>query len=737
MPSNRILKVAVPCQLPTLLDYRLDATLSPRNVVPGMRVVVPFRRQTCIGVVFGITASSGLPDDKLKTVLELPDAVAVYPPSMLDLLRWASRYYLHPVGMVANAALPARLRRCGQSFSQPAEPDVWCAAPASEPDHLRRAPRQRQILALLSRYPDGLDRHQLDGMTSNWRAPLQALVDKRLVVKRRRTCRPSSTPPPPPRQLNREQVDAISRILQPASGPADDTRIHCLFGVTGSGKTEVYLALIRHYLQQDKQILVMVPEIGLTPQISHRLTEALPVRIAVFHSGLNESQRYAAWYDAASGRARVLVGTRSSVFTPMPDLGLIILDEEHDGSYKQQDGFRYNARDLAVVRARNENCRIVLGSATPSLETLNNINEQRYHVSYLRQRANARPAPSLQLINLCNQKIQEGLSATLIERITRHLDQDGQVLLFINRRGFSPLLMCHHCGWHMQCPRCDSNMTYHKRHHQVRCHHCDCQRPAPERCGECGSDEVIAIGSGTERIETVLKTLFPDTRISRIDRDSTRRKGSLQAKLARARSGETGILVGTQMLAKGHDFPNLTLVAILDTDQALYSSDFRAAEHLAQLVTQVAGRAGRAEKTGEVILQTHHPEHPLLQSLLHDGYRTFAEKALQERRQAGLPPCRHMVMLRSESVRPNDGKTFLQEAVQVLQQANRENVDIFGPVSAPMEKRAGRYRYQLMLQASSRSTLNRLLHHCLDAISRLKSARRARWSIDVDPYDTF
>jgi primosomal protein N' (replication factor Y) len=452
---------------------------------------------------------------------------------------------------------------------------------------------------------------------------------------------------------------------------------------------------------------------------------------------MTDKHRYAAWHAAANNQAQLVIGTRSSIFTPMPNLGLIIIDEEHDGSYKQQDGFRYNARDLAILRAKSSNIPIVLGSATPSLESLNNINERRYEVHYLKQRANKKQLPRIELINLCNQKLHEGMAETLLTKIKQQLDNQGQVLLFINRRGFAPLLMCHDCGWTTNCQRCDAHMTYHKRRGQLHCHHCGAQRRAPELCDDCGSTNVLAIGAGTERIEHFLQTHFPDTLVNRIDRDSTRNKGSLEAKLGQAHSGETGILVGTQMLAKGHDFPNVTLVAILDTDQALFSADFRASEHLAQLVTQVSGRAGRAEKSGEVVIQTHHPDHPLLQTLLHKGYGAFAEAALAERRAAGLPPAKHLVLLRCESVETKAAQTFLDEAVACARQIELNNIEVFGPIPAPMERRAGRYRYQVMLQSEQRKGLHQLISWWVPQLQQLPSARKVRWSIDVDPYDTF
>jgi primosomal protein N' (replication factor Y) len=329
------------------------------------------------------------------------------------------------------------------------------------------------------------------------------------------------------------------------------------------------------------------------------------------------------------------------------------------------------------------------------------------------------------------------MAETLLSKIKLHLAQQGQVLLFINRRGFAPLLMCHDCGWTTSCQSCDAHMTFHKRRNQLHCHHCGAQRPVPDTCQECGSDNILAIGAGTERIEHYLQQTFPATQVSRIDRDTTRNKGSLQEKLEQARSGQSGILVGTQMLAKGHDFPNITLVCILDTDQALFSADFRAAEHLAQLITQVSGRAGRAEKSGQVLIQTHHPEHPLLQTLLHHGYPAFAKAALVERKQAGLPPVRPLVLLRCESVEINASQTFLNSAIELAKQADLSEIDIFGPIPAPMERRAGRYRYQVMLQSDNRKSIHRFMRWWIPQLQQLTTARKVRWSVDVDPYDTF
>ena len=714
---------------------------------PGVRVRVPFGRQKLIGIVIEECHATDVPANKIKSIIAVLDDHNLLGSDILKLLFWAARYYVHPLGDVLQTALPVFLRnnddatpclntywRLKQPQTQPSPKHSSMLTQDAILQTLKRAPKQFQLYQLLLASDNGLDADALNSLTENWRVPVHALLEKQLIesfVKPALLTQQNKNKASI--KLNDEQTEAIVNIESHRHQHA----VHVVNGITGSGKTEIYLALCESMLADNKQILVLVPEIGLTPQLTQRFLERLNASIVVLHSAMNDKQRYAAWHAAANKQAQLVIGTRSSIFTPLPDLGLIIIDEEHDGSYKQQDGFRYNARDLAIVRANNNNIPIVLGSATPSLESLNNINEHRYKVYYLKQRANKKPLPKIKLINLCSQKLHEGLAETLLTKIKQHLEQQGQVLLFINRRGFAPLLMCHDCGWTTNCQRCDAHMTFHKRRNQLHCHHCGAQRPAPDDCEECGSSNILAIGAGTERIEHFLQEYFPDTQVSRIDRDTTRNKGSLQEKLEKAHSGESGILVGTQMLAKGHDFPNITLVCVLDTDQALFSADFRAAEHLAQLITQVSGRAGRAEKAGEVLIQTHHPDHPLLQTLLHSGYQAFAEAALQERHAAGLPPVRHLVLLRCESVEAKAAQTFLQQAADSAKQVDSENIDLFGPIPAPMERRAGRYRYQIMLQSKQRKALHQFLSWWAPQLQQLASARKVRWSIDVDPYDTF
>ncbi|MCK5640042.1 MAG: primosomal protein N', partial [Gammaproteobacteria bacterium] len=508
-------------------------------------------------------------------------------------------------------------------------------------------------------------------------------------------------------------------------------------GVTGSGKTEVYLRIIEEVLASGRQALVLVPEIGLTPQLVQRFQQRFPVPIALLHSGLNDTERLNAWLMARDGSAPIVIGTRSAVFTPLCKPGVIIVDEEHDASYKQHDGFRYSARDLAVMRGHLVQVPVLLGSATPSMESLHNTRSVRYGLLELSKRAGAASQPSIRLLDIRSQPMDEGLSDNLLQVMRRHLQQNGQILLFLNRRGYAPVLMCHDCGWVGKCQRCDAHLTLYAGQRRMRCHHCASERPVFSECPECKSHELHPVGQGTERVEQALQRNFPDTEIARIDRDSTRRKGSMEAMLERIHEGKTRILVGTQMLAKGHHFPGVTLVAILDCDQGLFSVDFRASERMAQLITQVAGRAGRAEKSGEVLIQTHHPEHPLLQCLIQQGYQGFSKAILAERQAAELPPFSHMALLRAEAVAADAAMTFLCEARDLAQAIDVSDVDILGPVPAPMERRAGRFRAQLLLQATQRQDLQNLLSPWIQQLEGLKAGRKVRWSLDVDPYEMY
>ena len=514
-------------------------------------------------------------------------------------------------------------------------------------------------------------------------------------------------------------------------------RAFLLDGITGSGKTEVYLALGERHLSAGHQVLILVPEIALTPQLLRRIERRIQAPIALLHSGLSAGERERAWLQALRGAARVVVGTRSAVFTPMPELGLIVVDEEHDLSFKQQEGFRYSARDLAVVRARRRNCPLLLGSATPSLESLHNARRGRYRRLELTQRAGPARPPRLDLLDIRDAPLRGGMSPVLLRLAAEALAAGNQILLFLNRRGYAPVLTCHHCGWVSECPRCDARMTLHRADGLLWCHHCGHQGPLPEACPGCSAGGLRPLGQGTERLEETLAQLLPGFSVARIDRDSTRRKGSLEERLQEIRDGRHRILVGTQMLAKGHDFPDVTLVGVLDADYGLFGADFRAAERMAQLIVQVAGRAGRAEKPGRGVIQTRHPEHPLLQLLIRRGYPAFAEAALGERRDALLPPLTHQALLRAEAADARAPLSFLELAARQGRALAADQVELWGPVPAPMERRAGRFRAQLLLQAAAREQLQRLLAAWVPALGTIPGARRVRWSVDVDPQELF
>ncbi|MFI4955665.1 MAG: primosomal protein N' [Gammaproteobacteria bacterium] len=528
--------------------------------------------------------------------------------------------------------------------------------------------------------------------------------------------------------LTEEQHKALTHITE----HRDTFHVSLLHGITGSGKTEVYLQAMAPVLAAGQQVLILVPEIGLTPQIVSRVEARFGLPVAVLHSGLADGARAQAWLAAQRNEIQIIIATRSGVFVPAPTLGLIIIDEEHDLSFKQQEGFRYHARDLAVWRAKALGIPVILGSATPSFESMKQADIGRYTTLSLTERAQGLKTP-LRLIDLRNERMEANISPVLLEAIAKRLERKEQVLLFLNRRGFAPTWMCHGCGWIATCPRCDAHLTYHQDKRLI-CHHCDHQVKTLMRCKECGSPSYVLLGQGTQRIEEYLTKCFPHARIARVDRDSTRKKNALTDVLDQVHAGEIDILLGTQMLAKGHHFPKVTLVAILDADSGLLSSDFRAPERLAQLLTQVSGRAGREHLPGEVFVQTHHPDHPLLMEWLQGGYTHFAKKAMIERSQLSLPPFGHMTLLRAESPKQDAPMAFLMEVKQWLN-AHAKDLSVLGPIPALMEKRQGKFRAQLLLQATQRQHLHECLHHLMHAIENHLSSRSVRFSWDVDPQE--
>lgn len=727
-----IARVALPVPLDKQFDYQIPAHLFP---IIGGRVSVPFGRQTLVGVVTALVNQSEFSFDKLKPLKQVLDSQPVWPDSLYELLQWCSQFYQYPLGDTLLNAMPSALRKGKEAdFATLVEWQLTVAGRNQLMLGFGRAVKQAKVMHMLE---SGSVPHQhfIDEEVSS--SVLKTLQEKGWIESIE--CKPeirdwsrqveADVDKP---KLNEEQAIAIATV-----NSFDGFGCFLLEGVTGSGKTEVYLNLIKPVLEKGRQALVLVPEIGLTPQTINRFRHRFNVPVEVIHSGLNDSERLNAWLSARDKAAGIVIGTRSALLTPFADLGIIIVDEEHDASYKQQDSLRYHARDVAVMRANKEQIPIVLGSATPALETLHNALSGKYHHLTLTERAGNAVPTTNKVLDVKGQYLESGLSASLIAEMRQHLSAGNQVMLFLNRRGFSPALMCHDCGWIAECKRCDAYYTYHQYSNEIRCHHCGSQQPTIHQCQGCGSSNLVTVGVGTEQLEAQLGELFPEYKTIRIDRDSTRRKGSLESALGDIRSGKYQILIGTQMLAKGHHFPDVTLVALLDVDGSLYSSDFRASERLAQLFIQVAGRAGRASKPGEVILQTHHPEHSLLQALLTKSYRHFAETALQERKFAMLPPYSYLTLFRAEANNSQHVEAFLRQVRHTLEAHPLFDryCQVLGPTPAPLAKRAGKHRWQLMLQTQTRPTMQKLLSSAKPAIQMLPNAKKVRWSLDIEPQD--
>ncbi|SIQ88458.1 primosomal protein N' [Marinobacterium stanieri] len=732
-----IFRLAIPSPLHRLFDYR-PPVYGAVDAAPGCRVRVPFGNREVIGILVDRVAEteSDCPPDKLKAALEVLDEIPVLCDELYQLTCWAARYYQHPLGDALQQALPVLLRQ-GQS-DRFQHQTLWRASQDASLSQLAsNAHRQRELLQLLLEHPQGISTDALKAEGGDPKL-LRTLESKGLAASmEKRPQLPHADEQEQvlreaPLTLNNEQGAVVSRLQQ-----ANGFLPLLLEGVTGSGKTEVYLQAIQHVLEQGKQALVLVPEIGLTPQTTARFKARFNVPVLALHSGMTDRQRLDAWLWAREGSARILIGTRSAIFTPLKHPGIIIVDEEHDGSFKQQDGFRYHARDLAVYRARQLNVPVLLGSATPSLESLQNALSGRFEHLRLTQRAgNARP-PKFELMDIKQQTLDAGLSSGLLARIHQHLRQGTQVLIFLNRRGFSPALVCHDCGTPVDCTRCDARMTLHRQPPHLHCHHCDRQTPIPRRCSQCGSDQLRPAGSGTERIEDRLQVHFPDVPIHRVDRDSTQRKNALERIMTEVHKGEPCILVGTQMLAKGHHFPKVTLVAILDADAGLFSADFRGMEKTAQLTLQVAGRAGRADHPGEVVLQTMQADHPMLNTLVHAGYEPFAREELRLRQGGHLPPFSHHALIRAEANRQGLAENFLLSLREWGQQYLPEHVHCIGPFPALMEKRAGLFRAQMLIQAGQRKPLHQALALLVSMMQEHPEARRVRWTLDVDPIDSY
>lgn len=732
--NETILRVAINAPLSRLFDYLPPehVGLLPNALQPGTRVLVPFGRQKQTGIIIECGESSEVPIHKLRRAISIIDEAPLLGEADLWLLGFASNYYQHPIGEVAAAALPKPLRQ-GQSLNPVIQQlSITEVGRTVEIDALgRRAPKQAEFLEALH---SPLRFDELDAVLPGWRRLKKAMLDKGWI----RVIDIEDAPPisvqgdtQPSLTLNSDQMKAVTAIRD-RSG----FHVSLLDGVTGSGKTEVYLHLMQDHLDAGRQILILVPEIGLTPQLLSRLSRRLGKDPVVLHSSLSDGARLAAWRDVRSGAADVVIGTRSAVFVPMKNPGLIIVDEEHDNSLKQQEGFRYSARDLAIARGMHSQVPVVLGTATPSLETLKRCNDGAYLHLRLPARAGASAPPLMRLIDLTIYPSNDGISEPAANAIRKNLDAGGQALIFLNRRGFAPTLICGGCGKIAECGRCDARMTVHAADNELRCHHCGAFRPIDADCSDCGGS-YLPLGHGTERLEESLRARFPREAIARVDSDSTRLKGTMDRALSLATTGETKILIGTQMLSKGHHFPKLTLVVVVNADQGLFSTDFRGAEKLAQTLVQVSGRAGREKRQGEVLIQTAFPAHPFWGELFRGGYDMVAASALEERERAAWPPFTRLALVRSSAHKRDDAFVFLESARRWLDANNDGDVRILGPVSAPMERRAGRYRAQLLIQSANRQALQQLLQRLRQQLESDSNARKVRWSMDVDPIELF
>lgn len=676
--------ITIPNTLRDHYDYLppVDELICPQTNTDyiGKRITVPFRKSEKIGIITGISHHSHVAEHKLKSATTIIDETPLLSADTLIFLKWASSYYQCPLSELLAIALPAKLRQ-GAAY-----------------------PSETQLAS--------------------------TLVKKKLEEVLQ------------PHSLNAEQQIAVTAIIQ----ALNTFTPFLLHGITGSGKTEVYLQSIQRALQENKQILVLVPEIGLTPQLLQRFQQRFNIPIFTYHSGLSDKERYHTWLAANNTQASIIIGTRSAIFLPLPQLGLIVIDEEHDPSFKQHDYPYYSARDLAIVRAQRIKCPIVLGSATPSLESLYNAQQGKYQLLQLTERAgNAKPPEifivDLKTQDLNKQKKKQGLTPHLLSKIKEHLDNGNQVLLFINRRGYAPVMFCAQCRWTAKCKHCDAHLTVHQSdpNHEtiqdkfLKCHHCETKYLLLNACPDCAHPELIPVGRGTERFEEHLQEHFADHKILRIDRDSTRKKNSFARLVKEVEDGKADILLGTQMLAKGHHFPNVTLVGILDADHGFFNADFRATERLGQLLIQVAGRAGREAQAGEVIIQTHVPEHPLLRQLLAEGYIPFANSLLAERQVTQLAPYHHLALFKIEAKQKNISLSLLQEIKKIALSFKIENTQILGPIPAPMEKRAGFYRAHLLLKSPHRPTLHQLLSQLSQRLTKLKLASKARLMLEIDP----
>ncbi|MEP7156287.1 MAG: primosomal protein N' [Betaproteobacteria bacterium] len=731
----RIAQVALDLPLEKNFDFLApDADVSD----VGRLAVVPFGNKLLSSVIVDVVAESDVPLDKLKALIHIQRALPKFSADDFALIRFCQDYYHHPFGPIALNGLPPAMRSV--RLVEPKKDRIATITSEGQLALVSLSPRavaQRSMLEALQQAPQPAallrERHERAAAT------LRTLVEKGWVEFQESASHQPVQPDAKRRThvtgpvLNAGQQAAVSAV----TGHLDEFVSFLLSGITGSGKTEVYLRLIAEVLNRGRQALVLMPEINLTPQFLRHLQSRFPdSRVVEQHSGMADVPRMSAYLDAESGRADIVIGTRLAVFTPMPRLGIIVVDEEHDASFKQQEGFRYSARDVAVFRASQTGCPVVLGSATPSLESLQNVSRERFTELKLPDRAAPNAVlPKVDFIDLNTERTENGLSAALIKALDETVKRGEQALVFINRRGYSPALVCAQCGWMPECKRCSARLVFHQSERRLKCHHCGYQARIPSSCSECGSHDMVPAGQGTERVEIALRAHLPNVRIARVDRDSTRRRGSAEKIFEAAAAGELDILVGTQMLSKGHDFPRITLVGVVNADGGMFSADFRAAERMVAQLMQVAGRAGRADLPGRVLIQTRFAGHPLYQAVAAQDHARFAAIAMAERKMARLPPFTFLALLRAEAKTAAALADFMAHAVEAAQIPGSEGaVFVWDPVPAPLSRKAGLERRQLLVQSDGRGSLQKFLAAWLPRL-REREWRAVKWVIDVDPQE--
>ena len=733
--SDNLIEVLVPIPLLEKFSYLLPKHIKSSLPLPGSRVLVPFGRRTLVGIVWKTNSSPNLKIKKYKYIKEVIDNEPLLTKDLLDLADWASRYYHHPLGEVISYFFPPSLRKGKDAkFLETSFWDLTNKGEFFRLEDLSRAPNQQKALEIF-REKGELAQIAAKAFGISQRT-LSALEKKELLSKHTRELLPykksdSLKGKQEIKKLNAEQKLAVDSIIS----SEDSNKVFLLNGITGSGKTEVYIRAIQDVIKKGKQALVLIPEIGLAPQAEERFKNFFGERVLSFHSAKNDREKLDAWLGASRGLVDIIIGTRSSVFMPMKNLGLIVVDEEHDLSFKQVERFKYSARDIALYRAKLQNIPIVLASATPSLETLKNSLTKKYKALNLTKRATGANLPKFSLIDLRGKELQDGLSSELINEVEEQLKSKNQVLIFLNRRGYAPSMICKSCGWVSNCERCDAHMTLHKKPERLQCHHCDSQKQKPSNCPSCESNQFESYGYGTERIEEFLKKRFKNFPVLRLDSDSTRKKNSLENYLGIIKEGKPTILLGTQLLAKGHHFPDVTLVGIVDADSGLFSADFRGSERVAQLMTQVAGRAGRDKKPGRVLLQTYCPEHPQIEELITGSYERFSRNLIIERKAAKSPPFSFQAKIQAESPNTFVSRDFILDLLESAMKIKKlpKGLRVIGPLPAVMETKSGVYRWEINIFSESRKSLHEFLDLTQTILYLPSTSKKVRWSIDIDP----